>query len=102
MDNAPQVTPPGYSWPFIVIGLLVVAAYAWQRFNEPSFPKEKALPRTLDPLRYLFLKPAYRRARYVYLIATVLLYLILWRPAPPWFMCSALPAQISRPTHGPC
>ena len=82
MDNAPQVAPPGYSWPFVVIGLLVVAAYAWQRFNEPSFPKEKALPRTLDPLRYLFLKPAYRRARYVYLIATVLLYLILLAAGP--------------------
>jgi hypothetical protein len=37
---------------FFLLGLLVVAAYAWQRFNEPSFPNQKALPRTVAPLRY--------------------------------------------------
>ena len=41
---------------FFVIGLVVVVAYAWQRFNEPSFPQRENLPRTVDPLRYLFLR----------------------------------------------
>src|SRR5580692_2505351 len=58
LNNAPQGSP----WSFFVLGLLVVAAYAWQRFNEPSFPNQKALPHTLVPLQYLFLKPAYQQA----------------------------------------
>jgi hypothetical protein len=35
---------------FFVLGLIVTAAYAWQRFNEPSFPNQAALPKTLVPL----------------------------------------------------
>ena len=46
---------------FFVVGVLVVTAFAWQRFNEPSFPNRKALPRTLSPLRYLFLRSTYQR-----------------------------------------
>ena len=82
MDKTLQAASSGHSWPFVLIGLLVVAAYAWQRFNEPSFPNKKALPRTLDPLRYLFLKPAYRKARYVYVFATLLLYCALLAAGP--------------------
>jgi hypothetical protein len=82
VDKTLQAASSGHSWPFVLIGLLVVAAYAWQRFNEPSFPNKKALPRTLDPLRYLFLKPAYRKARYVYVFATLLLYCALLAAGP--------------------
>ena len=53
---------------FFFLGLLVVMAFAWQRFNQPSFPNQRALPRAVDPLRYLFLKPAYRKARLTYLV----------------------------------
>ncbi len=67
---------------FFFFGLLVVAAYAWQRFNEPSFPNREALPHTLDPLRYLFLKPAYRRARLVYVSVSLTLYIMLVLPGP--------------------
>jgi antitoxin Xre/MbcA/ParS-like protein len=67
---------------FFLLGLLVVAAYAWQRFNEPSFPNQKALPHTVAPLRYLFLKPAYQRARCLYLFVTLLLYCLLVAPGP--------------------
>lgn len=41
---------------FFLIGLLVVMAHAWTHFNEPSFPQRETLPRTVDPLRYLFLR----------------------------------------------
>ena len=43
---------------FFVLGLLVVTAYAWQRLNQPSFLNRQALPRTVEPLQYLFLRPA--------------------------------------------
>jgi Protein of unknown function (DUF2384) len=62
---------------FFVLGLLVVMAHAWQRFNEPSFPNRQALPRTVDPLQYLFLRPAYGRARLAYVTALLLLYGVL-------------------------
>jgi len=67
---------------FFFFGLLVVAAYAWQRFNEPSFPNRKALPHTLEPLRYLFLKAAYRKARLVYVGVSLTLYFVLVLPGP--------------------
>ena len=67
---------------FFVIGLLVVMAYAWQRFNEPSFPDREALPRTVDPLRYLFLRPTYRRARLVYVAGLIALYVLFVAPGP--------------------
>jgi hypothetical protein len=44
---------------FFFFGLLVVTAFAWKRFNEPSFPNQESLTRTVDPLRYLFFKSAY-------------------------------------------
>ena len=53
---------------FFCFGVLIVLTYAWQRFNEPSFPNEETLPRTVEPLRYLFLKPAYAKARLLYLV----------------------------------
>src|SRR5262245_13504208 len=65
---------------FFVLGIWVVAAYAWQRFNEPSFPDEETLPHTVDPLRYLFLKSAYRKARFTYVAALLLLYCALVWP----------------------
>ena len=48
---------------FFFFGLLVVTAFAWKRFNEPSFPNQESLPRAVDPLRYLFFKSAYQKAR---------------------------------------
>ncbi len=62
---------------FFVLGLLVVTAYAWQRFNQPSFLNRQALPRTVEPLQYLFLRPAYARARLAYVAAVLLLYGVL-------------------------
>ena len=29
---------------FLFLGSWVVVAYAWQRFNEPSFPNQQTLP----------------------------------------------------------
>jgi hypothetical protein len=71
-----------YSSVFFLLGLLVVAAYTWQRFNEPSFPNRRALPRTLVPLRYLFLRPEYQKARFTYLVASLVLYCVLVWPGP--------------------
>jgi hypothetical protein len=65
---------------FYCFGVLTVLAYAWQRFNEPSFPNEETLPRTVEPLRYLFLKPAYAKARLFYLIGLLVLYFLLVLP----------------------
>jgi len=59
---------------FFFFGLLVVTAFAWKRFNEPSFPNQESLPRAVDPLRYLFFKSAYQKARLTYLVALLLLY----------------------------
>ena len=59
---------------FFFLGFWVVVAYAWQRFNEPSFPNQQALPRAVEPLRYLFLRPTYRKARLTYVVGLLLLY----------------------------
>jgi hypothetical protein len=67
---------------FFIIGLLVVASYAWQRFNEPSFPHQETLPHTVAPLRYLFLRRAYRRALLTYVAVSLLLYSVLVLPGP--------------------
>ena len=67
---------------FFFFGLLVVTAFAWKRFNEPSFPNQDSLPRTVDPLRYLFFKSAYQKARLTYLVALLLLYTLLVAPGP--------------------
>jgi hypothetical protein len=67
---------------FFVLGLLIVAFSAWQRFNEPSFPNRKTLPRTLVPLRYLFLRPEYQKARFTYLAVSLALYCMLVWPGP--------------------
>jgi len=63
-----------------LIGCLIVAAYARQRFNEPTFPNRETLPHTVAPLRYLFLRSAYERARRTYVIASLLLYGLLLLP----------------------
>ncbi len=60
-----------------VIGLLVTAVYAWQRFNEPTFSHQDTLPRTVAPLRYFFLRPAYRRARCTYTAVSLLVYALV-------------------------
>src|SRR6266498_1989942 len=73
----------GHYWSvFFFLGLLVVTAFAWKRFNEPSFQSHESLPRTVDPLRYLFLKSAYRKARFTYLVGLLLLYALLVAPGP--------------------
>jgi hypothetical protein len=48
-----------------VMGLVIVTVYAWERFNEPSFPNRETLPSAVVPLRYLFLRPQYPRARLI-------------------------------------
>jgi hypothetical protein len=67
---------------FFLIGLLVVMAYAWQRFNEPSFPRRETLPRTVDPLRYLFLRSTYGKARLAYVVGLIVLYCLFVAPGP--------------------
>jgi len=74
--------PPHFLSVFFILGLLTVMAYAWQRFNEPSFPNKETLPHAVEPLRYLFLKPAYRKARLTYLAVSLGLYCILVWPGP--------------------
>jgi len=66
----------------IVAGSLIVATYAKRRFNEPTFPSCKALPQAVEPLRYLFLKPQYRRARWAYVVLTLMLYVLIVLPGP--------------------
>ena len=67
---------------FFLIGLLVVTAYAWQRFDEPSFPERENLPHTVDPLRYLFLRSTYGKARLAYVAGMIVLYCLLVAPGP--------------------
>lgn len=67
---------------YYVIGFIVVTAYAWQRFDEPSFPNQETLPHVVEPLRYLFLGPTYRRARLTYVFFSLLLYSLLVLPGP--------------------
>jgi hypothetical protein len=71
-----------YATPFFALGLLVVFVYAWRRFDEPSFSSDEALPSTTEPLRYLFLRREYRRARFTYVVASLLLYCALVWPGP--------------------
>ncbi|MCK1512353.1 hypothetical protein IVB22_07140 [Bradyrhizobium sp. 190] len=80
MTNLPEVSNIiGQYWSALV-GFLIVAAYARQRFNEPTFPNRETLPQTVAPLRYLFLPSAYERARRIYIIASLLLYGLLLLP----------------------
>jgi hypothetical protein len=65
-----------------LMGLLIVTVYAWERFNEPSFPNRETLPSTVVPLRYLFLRPQYPRARLTYVVASLTLYAMLVWPGP--------------------
>jgi len=65
-----------------VLGLLTIVAFAWQRFNEPSFKAGDTLPHVEDPLRYLFLRDAYKKARWAYVAAFVGIYLLFVTPGP--------------------
>jgi hypothetical protein len=65
---------------FFILGGLVVVAFAWNRFNQPSFPNQDDLPRALVPLRYLFLESAYPRARVVYVAGFLALFVMLVLP----------------------
>src|SRR6516164_10246968 len=80
--SAMSIVPEHFRSAFFVLGLLVVLAYAWKQFNEPSFPNKATLPQTVAPLRYLFLRPSYRRARFTYVVVSVLLYCLLAWPGP--------------------
>ena len=71
----------GQYWSALV-GCLIVAAYARQRFNEPTFPNRETLPHTVAPLRYLFLRSAYEKARRRYVFASLVLYVLLLLPGP--------------------
>ena len=81
MTNLPEqiANLTGQYWSAL-IGCLIVAAFARQRFNEPSFPNRDTLPQTVAPLRYLFLRSAYEKARRTYIIASLLLYALLLLP----------------------
>jgi len=73
---------------FFIIGLLTVAAFAWRKFNEPSFPDRDTLPQAVEPLRYLFLRSGYHKARVTYVVASLLLYCVFVWPGPklqPYF-----------------
>jgi hypothetical protein len=77
---------------YFVIGVLVVVVYAWQQFNKPSIQYQATLPRTVDPLRYLFLKSAYKRAHYTYVTVSIVLYCIFVSAGPeigPWLFREA-------------
>ena len=89
---------------FFCFGVLIVLTYAWQRFNEPSFPNEETLPRTVEPLRYLFLKPAYAKARLLYLVGLLVLYALLAFPAHPWSerWVGLAPRKVSHRKPGSC
>jgi hypothetical protein len=64
---------------FFLIGLAVIIAYAYRQFDKPSFPNQATVPRAMEPLRYLFLKSAYGRARVTYILGVVLFYcLLVW------------------------
>ena len=69
--------PDQYSLISLSFGFVIVFGYSLQRFNEPSFPNQENLPHTLSPLRYMFLKSAYQKARLTYVSAAVLVYLLL-------------------------
>jgi hypothetical protein len=75
---------------FLTLGLLTIVASAWQRFNEPSFKAVDTLPHVEDPLRYLFLRDAYKKARCAYVAAVVSIYLLFVAPGPE--MAKALQA----------
>ena len=70
---------------YFALGCLTVIAYAWQQFNQPTFPDQDTLPHVLEPLRYLFLGPTYRRARITYVGASLLLYCLLVLAGPNLF-----------------
>jgi len=76
-DNAPLVY-----FVFLILGLFTIVAFAWQRFNEPSFKAADTLPHAEDPLRYLFLRDAYNKARWAYVAAFVAIYLLFVAPGP--------------------
>jgi hypothetical protein len=85
MENAmqslfEQITSIASQYWSVLIGFLVVGAYARERFNEPTFPSRETLPRTVAPLRYLFLGSTYERARRTYVIGSLLLYAMLLVP----------------------
>lgn len=69
--------PDQYSLISFAFGSVVVLGYSLQHFNEPSFPNQEHLPHTLSPLRYMFLKAAYQRARLTYVAAALLVYGLL-------------------------
>jgi hypothetical protein len=82
---------------FLAIGMIVVLMFAWRRFNEPSFPNNDTLPRTVDPLRYLFISSAYTKARLVYSLGFIFLYVLLVLPGPS---AASLVGVTNLPTEG--
>ena len=71
--------------------------------NLPS-PIAKTLPRTVEPLRYLFLKPAYAKARLLYLVGLLMLYALLVLPGPSMVGALGGPGtkEVSHRKPGPC
>jgi hypothetical protein len=65
---------------FFVLGLITITAFAWQRFDEPSFPTADTLPHADEPLRFLFLRDSYNKARWVYVAAVLGIYILFVMP----------------------
>jgi hypothetical protein len=76
------VIPPHFFSIYFVIGMIVLVAYAWQQFNKPSLQTQATLPRTVEPLRYLFLRSGYKRARYAYVLVSLVFYCFVVWPGP--------------------
>ncbi|TDQ15307.1 hypothetical protein [Phyllobacterium brassicacearum] len=74
--------PGHYQSIYFLFGLFVVMVYAWQKFNEPTFPRGETMPSTVDPLRHMFTQGAYKNARLTYVCVSLLLYSALVWPGP--------------------
>lgn len=74
--------PEHYRSIYFLFGLFVVMVYAWQKFNEPTFPRGETMPSTVDPLRHMFTQGAYKNARLTYVCVSLLLYSAFVWPGP--------------------
>lgn len=75
---------------YFLLGCLAIIAYAKQHFNEPTFSDKENLPHTVEPLRYLFLGPSYKRAQLAYVCVSVFFYLLLVLPGRSLFGAQGL------------
>src|SRR5262245_61250600 len=74
--------PEHYLSPYFLFRHIVVTAYAWQKFNEHTFPRGDTTPSNVDPLRGMFTQGPYRNDRFAYVCASLLFYSALVWPGP--------------------